>query len=88
MDYKWSKGGFDNIMLVDFEFQNPTQHSVKDLTITCTHFGPSGTEIDSNTRTIYEIIPGQGRKRINDFNMGFIHTQARSTRCEIVDLEL
>jgi hypothetical protein len=88
LTYKWYKGGLDNIMLVDFEFVNPTPYAAKDISVTCTHYGPSGTEIDSNTRTIYEVVPPKGKKKINDFNMGFIHAQASSTVCKINDLEM
>lgn len=86
--YTWSKDGFGTIMMVDFTFNNPTPYPARDITVTCTHYGPSGTEIDSNTRTIYEIIPANGKKKIKEFNMGFIHSQAKSTSCKIDDLEM
>lgn len=82
----WSKGGFDNIMLANFTIKNATKYSVKDITVTCTHSAASGTEIDSNTRTIYERVKPKDQKRIRDFNMGFIHNQAQSRRCEIDNL--
>ena len=84
--YNWSKGGFDTVMLVDFTFTNRSPYEAKDITVTCTHYAPSGTQIDSNTRTIYEVIPAGGVKRIKAFNMGFIHSQASSTVCKIDDL--
>ena len=84
----WKKGGFDSIMLVNLTIENPTEYSVKDVSITCTHYAPSGTEIDSNSRTVYEVVPAKGRKAIREFNMGFIHSQASTTNCEIRDLEV
>jgi len=84
----WKKGGFDSIMLVNLTIENPTEYSVKDVSITCTHYAPSGTEIDSNSRTVYEVVPAKGRKSIREFNMGFIHSQASTTNCEIRDLEV
>lgn len=87
-DYKWGKSAFDMVMEVDFTFTNRSPYPAKDITVTCTHFAPSGTEIDSNTRTIYEIIPAKGKKLIKKFNMGFIHTQATSTTCKIDNLEM
>lgn len=86
LDYKWSKDGFGTIMMVDFVFTNKSPYPAKDLTVTCTHYAPSGTVIDSNTRTIYEIIPAKRTKKVNDFNMGFIHSQAASSICKIDDL--
>lgn len=88
LDYKWSKDGFGTIMMVDLVFINPSPYPAKDITVTCTHYAPSGTEIDSNTRTIYEVVPAKGVKKVNDFNMGFIHSQASSTRCKIDHLEM
>lgn len=88
LDYKWSKDGFGTIMIVDLVFTNSSPYPAKDITVTCTHYAPSGTEIDSNTRTIYEVIPAKGIKKVNDFNMGFIHSQASSTTCKIDDLEM
>lgn len=87
-DYKWSKGGFESIMLVDFTFTNRSSYAAKDITVTCTHYAPSGTEIDSNTRTIYELIPANSKKIVKRFNMGFIHSQATSTICKIDDLKI
>lgn len=38
-------------MMADFSVLNPTQYRFRDIEIECTHFGPGGTEIDSNTQT-------------------------------------
>ena len=76
------------MMIVDFTINNPTIYRVKDLEIECTHFAPSGTKIDSNTRTIYEIVEPKGKKVVKDMNMGFIHSQAATTSCHITDLNV
>jgi hypothetical protein len=86
LDYKWRKGGFDNVMEADFTISNPTPYAIKDVEITCVHFAPSGTPIDSNRRTIYERIRPKGKKVVKDFNMGFIHSQVKSSACSITDL--
>lgn len=85
-DYKWRKDGFGTVMIVDWIFTNRSPYDAKDITVTCTHYAPSGTEIDSNTRTIYETVPAKGKKMVKGFNMGFIHSQAASTVCKIDDL--
>jgi hypothetical protein len=56
---------------------------VKDIEVHCRHDAPSGTTIDSNTRTIYERIDANKSKRIDKFNMGFIHSQAERSGCRI-----
>jgi hypothetical protein len=81
LDVKWSKGGFDNVMLADFTILNPSAYAVKDLEVTCTHFANSGTQIDSNTRTIYEVVPAKGKKILRD-------SQATKTSCKVTDLEI
>lgn len=82
----WTKGGFDNVMLIDAVFENKGKRDVKDIKLTCTHYSNSGTKIDSNTKTIYEIVPAGKTKSITKFSMGFIHQQANKTNCEIENL--
>jgi len=84
--YTWSTDGM--IMKANFKIANVTDHDFKDFEITCNHFAPSGTKIDSNTRMIYEVVKAHGNKSMNNFNMGFIHSQAASSNCRISDLTL
>lgn len=88
LDFKWRKEGFGNVMVADFTVTNPTEHRFKDFEIKCTHSAPSGTEIDSNTQTIYKIVEPNSTKVITGMNMGFIHSQATSSRCQITDLSV
>jgi hypothetical protein len=73
-------------MVADFIVHNPTEYRFKDFEITCTHAAPSGTVIDSNTRTIYEIVEPRSIKRAPNVDMGFIHSQAVRSVCKITDL--
>lgn len=82
----WHKGGFDNVMLVDVTIQNSGKRDVKDVELKCTHFSKSGTRIDSNTKVIYEVIAAGKSRSMKDFSMGFIHSQASRTNCEISDV--
>jgi hypothetical protein len=84
--YTWSTDGM--IMTINFKIDNVTDHDFKDFEITCNHFAPSGTKIDSNTRTIYEVVKAHGKKSMNHFNMGFIHSQAASSDCRMSNLTL
>jgi zinc-ribbon domain len=86
LEYKWYKEGFGNVMIADFSINNPTQYRFKDVEIKCTHSAPSGTVIDSNTRTIYEIVEPKSTKVIKQMNMGFIHSQASRSGCDISNL--
>jgi hypothetical protein len=84
--FSWRKEAFGNVMEADFTIENMLSVNVKDIEIVCTHSAPSGTVIDSNTRTIYDLI-GAGKTRVfRNFNMGFIHSQANRSSCEVVDV--
>ena len=76
------------ILMADFTFENDCQTDIKDGEVTCTHYAASGTKIDSNRRTIYEIVRAQSTKTVKAFNMGFIDSQAKSSVCKITDLAL
>ncbi len=75
-------------MEANFTVENQSQYNIKDIEIKCTYFGKSGTAIDSNRRTIYDVVKAKSKKKFNKFNMGFIHTQANSSSCEITDLKI
>ena len=83
--FNWRKVGL-GLMEADFTIRNYNSVPVKDLEITCTHSAPSGTVIDRNTRTIYEVFQPHATRTIEHFNMGFIHAQAAGSGCEITDL--
>lgn len=84
----WSKGGFDSIMMLDFKVTNKSNYSIKDFVIECTSSSNSGTKIDFNKKTVYEIVKAGQTKKMNDFSMGFIHSQATKSFCEITDFEI
>jgi uncharacterized OB-fold protein len=86
--YAWRKEGFGNIMHADFTIKNESNYNIKDFEITCRHFSRSGTQIDSNTRTIYDIVKAHSQKQFNDFDMGFIHSQVNTSTCTITDLKI
>ena len=86
MDFAWHKGGFDAVMLADITVTNTNSFGVKDLKIECDHYSESGTKIDSNERTIFKVVPANDAKTFEGFNMGFMHSQATSSACEVVGL--
>lgn len=88
LNFEWYKEGFGNVMEANFLISNESSNDIKDIEITCNHSGKSGTKIDSNSRTIYEMIKAKQKKKISKFNMGFIHSQAVKSSCGITNLEL
>ncbi len=88
LEFTWEKAGFDNIMEGNFTITNSSQYTIKDITIECTHFAKSGTRIDSNKKTIYDTVAAGSSRTFNKFNMGFIHSQANSTNCQITSVKV
>lgn len=84
--FTWSTDGM--IMTANFTIKNDGPKDIKDVEIKCRHSAASGTVIDSNTRTIYDIVKSHSTKRFRNFNMGFIHSQAASSGCAITDVAL
>lgn len=87
-DFVWNKSGFGSIMIISPTIQNGSTHAIKDIEIKCVSKAASGTEIDTNRKTIYELFPAQQTKTVEKFNMGFLHSQATSTACEIMDFKI
>jgi hypothetical protein len=81
--FAWHTGGFGSIMIADFAIKNATDLAVKDIEVVCVLSAPSGTSVDSSRRTIYQRIGPRQTKRVSDFNMGFVHSQANSSQCRI-----
>lgn len=88
LEFNWEKAGFDNIMKGDFTVINDSAYKIKDIEIKCIHFGKSGSRIDSNTRTIFDVVEKESSKTFKDFSMGMIHSQAEKSSCEIIDLKV
>lgn len=78
-----SKDGL--IFKATFTLKNNNIFDVKDIEVRCDHTAKSGTVIDHNIRTIYEIVKAHGTKTVRDFNMGFINSQAVATQCQVTD---
>jgi hypothetical protein len=86
--FSWHNGGFDSVMLATFSIKNDSDYDVKDLELKCIHSAPSGTVIDQNEQTVYQIVKAHSTRILRDVNMGFIASQVSSSSCEIVNLAL
>ncbi len=85
LDFTWGKEA-DVFMVANFTVKNSSDYPFKDFEITCQHFSPSGTNIDSNVRTIYEVVKPHSTKKIRHFDMGFVHSQSVNANCKITNL--
>ncbi len=85
LEFDWKLGGFDNVILATFTVKNGNDFAVRDLQIRCEAFGKSGTRIDRNTRTIFDVVKAKGTKRLPEANIGFVNSQADKLSCQIID---
>ena len=70
-------------MMIDLTLENTNSFPIKDVEVTCQDYGNSGTLIDRNVRTVYEVVKAKSSKAISNFNMGFIHSQATKSSCSV-----
>jgi hypothetical protein len=77
----WHKEGFDNVLVASFTIDNANAFPVNDIEISCDEIDPSGTKLGTTSRTILNVIDPHGSKTVIDFDMGYIHSQTKSTRC-------
>lgn len=79
----WTKEGFGMIMEARFSVHNDNPMPVKDVEVTCSSSGPSGSIIDTNSRTIYELVRAKSYVDVDKMSMGFIRTEAVDTKCRV-----
>jgi hypothetical protein len=65
-------------MLANFTLTNRSDYTYKDFTVKCIHSALSGTVIDRNTHTIYELVKAHSTKKFRDVNLGFIHSHSQA----------
>jgi len=68
-----------------FTIANGTNQDIKNITIHCKYFAPSGTLVDTSTITIYEIVKTKSQKTFPYMSVGFIHSQANQSACDIIN---
>ena len=88
LDYQWGKGGFGSVMRADLTVTNTSRYAVRDLEVECVHYAKSGARIDSNRRTIFDVVPAGQARTFADFNMGLINAQADRSACQVVGVKV
>jgi hypothetical protein len=81
----WSKEGFGGVMVANFTIHNDNTIDAKDIKITCSSSGLSNTTIDTNTRTVFEVVKERSYSQVRELNMGFIRGEVADTKCKVVD---
>jgi len=79
----WHKDGFGTIMTASFVVHNDNRVSLRDIEVTCSSTGPSGSIIDTNARTVFEVVRDRSYLQVDKMNMGFIRAEATETKCRV-----
>lgn len=82
-----SKGGLAMVGSVSFSIRNDNDFEVKDIDIRCEFWEKSGKPIGETRKTIHGIIKAKSTKVVNNFNLGFINSQAMRGGCEVADVQ-
>ncbi len=79
----WKKDAPQGAMLATISFHNTHPFDVKDVEVTCEHFGEGGTLLDRNVRTISATLKSNSFKTVPDIEMGREQTQAARSTCAV-----
>lgn len=88
VNIRWSKGGFDNVMIAEVTIKNGSDKAIKDISVLCVLKGNSGTSLGKLEHTIYEVVKAKKTRVFKDINMGLINSQAAIANCKIEALEI
>jgi hypothetical protein len=83
-----AKGGFGNVAIASFSIRNDNAFDVKDVVIRCEFDGASGTKIGELRSTIYQVVKARSSKRMEDFNLGTVHSQVARGGCDVIGADL
>jgi hypothetical protein len=79
----WSKEGFGMVMKASFLIHNDNPMPLKDIEVTCSSSANSGSTIDKNTRTIFDVVKQNSYLQVDNLNMGFIRSEINDTDCRV-----
>jgi hypothetical protein len=83
--FSWEKDGFGSIMMARFILHNDNPMPLKDIEVTCSSSGPSGSIIDTNSRTVFDVVRQKSFLEVDKINMGFIRSEAVETKCRVTN---
>jgi len=80
--------GFGTVLVIDFKIRNSASISYKDIVVSCSQLGASGSKIATREETIYDSIPANELKSFSKISMGFINQQTKSISCVITGAKI
>lgn len=70
--------------MVSFDIKNDNDFSIKDFIVRYRFYGNSGTEIRSEVKAFYELVPPKSFRSVKDAAIGFMPDQAKRVSSEII----
>ncbi|MCY7374749.1 MAG: hypothetical protein LH472_02100 [Pyrinomonadaceae bacterium] len=77
-----------NLYIADIKIRNNSDKAIRDISVICTTFGKSGTELESFDQTVYIEVPAQSSETEKRVNFGYINSQADNIGCLLLDFVL
>lgn len=87
VDFEPSREAFRTVLVINVWLKNEGDTAVKDIEIQCRGKAASGTVIDNNRRTLYQVLE-PNHSKWHEISMGFLHSQVSQLTCSITDFEL
>jgi len=84
--FTWSKAVPEIVIQANLTIESALPFALKEIEVACAQFARSGVVIDSQRRTITEVLPAHGRLQVEALNIGPVHPQAGSSGCRIVNV--
>ena len=69
-------------LFVSFTIENSSQGDVKDLTISSSTYGRSGTQIGTVSKTFYEIVEAKSMQEYEGVEIGPVDPQTATVLCQ------
>jgi hypothetical protein len=83
IDLKWHLRG--NTALIDtLTLSSFSDQGVKDMTLKCTTWGRSHTDLTEVTITLYDKIAPKGVQHFSNVNLGPVHPQSVGLECKVI----
>ena len=80
----WKKGGFETVGLHTLTLKNNSDLTYKDVVIKFDYYTNTNKFLGRKIRTIYEYLSPNKEITINELNTGFIPTDAKEVKIEII----
>lgn len=82
-NFSWKVSGFGAVGVITVTVGNDNDFAIKDPTLTCSFYAPSGTQLSKIETTIFETIKPRSVRTFKDHNVGFIHSQSQRAGCQV-----